>query len=343
MMRDLIAPQREREKLGSRIQAQHQKMGMSGFFAPKSANLNVRDITCGESGAGFIAEYEGQQPPSQVTPEPVAQGTYAYYEAIAREMGESKGISSLATASQVPAGLQQASGKALQVFEDFEDVRLIAYHRERERFRVRLAWLVVHAAKRIVERKGSYETTYRAKHGIKKVDWKKLLEDAKDFVIRVFPVSALSKNPAAKFAQLTELLNAGAITVEQFRRLFEIPDLEAENDLDMADYNIIAKALDTMVINGTYVTPMPTDNFDMAIGLASKFVNLCRLQEVPEDRIKLVIDYIEDVKGLKDQAQPPPPPAAAPMPGMPPMTPDGGGAPPPMPPEMVAAMPPIAA
>lgn len=349
MMRDLIAPQREREKLSIKIQSANQKMGFSGLIASKSANVNVREFTAGTFGQGFLAEYDGQIPPTQFTPEPVAQSTYGYYEAIGREMGESKGISGLATSSQVPAGLQQASGKALQVFEDFEDVRLLPYHRERERFRVRLSWLVVHAARRIVERKGSYVSTYRGKHGIEKVEWKELLADAKDFVIRVFPVSALSKQPAAKFAQLTELLNAGAIDVQQFRRLFELPDLEAENQLDMADYDLIAKALDTMVIKGKYVTPLPFDDFQLAIKLASKFANLCRLREVPEERIKLIVDWIEDVKSLRDQAQaaaaPPPAPPGAPPPGDPmaPLPPDGGGAPPPLPPEMAEAMPPIAA
>ncbi len=352
LMRDLIAPQREYEKLSIKIQDAHQKMGMSGFIAPKSANINVRELTTGTFGSGFLLEFDGQQGPVPLVTDPVAASTYGYREGIGREMGEVKGISSLATASQIPGGLQQASGKALQVFDDFEDVRLLPYHRERERFRVRLSWLVVHAARRIVERKGSYKTTYRGKHGIEKVDWKDLLEDAKDFVIRVFPVSALSKQPAAKFAQLTELLNAGAITVEQFRRLFELPDLEAENQLDMADYDIISKSLDTMVIKGKYVTPLPFDDFELAIKLASKFANLCRLRDVPEDRIKLVVDWIEDVKSLRDQAKAAAmPPPMMPAPGMPPMgsdpmapmDPNGGGAPPPLPPEMVGAMPPIAA
>jgi len=347
LMRDLIAPQREYEKLSIKIQSTHQKMGVSGFIAPKAANINVRELTSGTHASGFLLEFEGQQGPIPFTPEPVAASTYGYREGIGREMGEIKGISTLATASQLPAGLQQASGKALQTFDDFEDVRLLPYHRERERTRMRLSWLVVHAARRIVERKGSYESTYRGKYGIERVNWKDLLEDVKDFKIRVFPVSALSKQPAAKFAQLTELLNAGAIDVQQFRRLFEIPDLEAENQLDMADYDLIAKSLDTMVIKGKYVTPLPFDDFELAIKLASKFANLCRLREVPEQRIKLIVDWIEDVKSLRDQAKAAlaPPPVMPGMPGLPPapMTPDGGGAPPPLPPELAAAMPPIAA
>lgn len=341
LMRGLVAPQRELEKLSRKIQNMHQKMGMSGIMAPVESGVNTRELTTGEDGPGFVVEYNGQVPPQQFTPEPVTPGTYQYRDMLSRDMGEMHGVSAFSSSSTVPAGLQQASGKALQAFDDSEDVRLLPYHRERERFRIRASWLAVHTARRIVERKGKYESRYQEKHGLAKVEWAELLEDAKDFTIRVFPMSALAKQPAAKFAQLTELLNAGAITVEQFRRLFELPDLEAENELETADRDIIAKALDTMVVRGTYVTPLPFDDMMSAISLASKFANLCRLREVPEERIKLIVDYIEDLKALKDQATAQTMPAG-PMvsPGAPPPPMDPSMAPPPAMPDPNAPMPP---
>lgn len=347
LMRDLLAPQREHEKVTMKIQNAHQKMGISMFSAPKTALINARELVAGAFAAGMLLEHEGQQGVSQLTPEPVAPSTYAYREGIAREMGEAKGISSMATMSAIPAGLSQASGKALQVFDDFDDVRLLPYHRERERFRVRLGWLVVHCARRIVERKGSYETSYRGKYGIERVDWKELLEDMKDFKLRVAPINALSKQPAAKFDQAMQMRNSGDISPQQFRRLIGFPDLEAEDELDTADENIIRRALDTMVVKGKYVTPLPSYDFALALKMAGKFVNLCRLRDVPEDRVKLVIDFIEDVKALQDQAQPAPPAMPA-MPGAPPagagagaLPPDAGmpppdGGPPPMVPPMAA-------
>lgn len=337
LMRSLVAPQREYEKVTKKIQHQHQKMGVSGFIAPKTANLNVREITSGTFGAGFVAEFDGQVPPQPFTPEPVAQGTYAYAESIPRSMLERNGISQMSASSQVPAGLQQASGKALQVFDDAEGERLLPYHRERERFKVALSWLVVHAAARVVERKGSYKVGYRGKFGIEEFDWKDFINDRKQLAIRVFPTSQLAKQPAAKFAQLTELLNAQAITVEQFKRLFELPDLEAENQLDTADTDIIDRNLDIMVTTGKYVAPDSFDNLELVVQRTGKFINVCRQQEVPEARIKLLHDHIEDAKSLMEEAKaqaaakaaamaPPPPapgmpPPGAPSPGAPPMPP----------------------
>lgn len=342
LMRDYIAPQREYEKLTRKIQNQHQKMGLSGFLSPKSAEINVREMKAGTNAAGFVAEYEGQVPPQPLIISPVAGDTYAYADSIPRNMLERRGISTLAAASQLPAGLQQASGKALQVFEDFEDVRLMPYHRERERWKIALSWMIVRTAARIVERVGHYKARYRGKRGVEPIDWKEVLMDKEEFVLKVFPVSQLSKQPAAKFAQLTELLNAGAITVEQFKRLYELPDLEAENDIDTADTDIIDRTMDTMVTTGRYISPEPFDNFDLLLQRAGKFYNVCRNQEVPEDRLKLLRDYMEDAKALKEQARikaeqeamasamaappmpPPGPPGMEPPPGPPGMVPPAG-------------------
>lgn len=329
LMRDMIAQQREYEKVTKKIQTMHQKMGMSGFVARRGDEINVREMKTGTHAAGFVVE-TNEMPPVALTPEPVTPGTYAYADSIPRNMLERRGISTLAAASQLPAGLQQASGKALQVFEDFEDVRLLPYHRARERFKVQLSWIIVCAARRIVDRKGSYKARYRGKKGIEQIDWKDVLMDKDDFVLKVFPVSQLSKQPSARFAQLGELLNMQAITVEQFKRLYELPDLEAENELDSSDTDVIDRAMDIMVTTGRYLSPEPFDNLDLIIQRAGKFYNVCRQHEVPEDRLQLLRDYMADARSLKEQA------AAAEAAKAPPMPPAGpapmGGEPPPMPP-----------
>lgn len=344
MMFDLVAPQREYEKLTAKIQTQHQKMGVSGWSAPKGANVNAREIKAGTFVAGWLMEHDGPQGPTPLVVEPVAQGTYAYKDSIPRDMMQSQGVSSLSANSQLPAGLQQASGKALQVFEDFESERLLGYHRELERWIIALSWLVIDVARALVADEKDYEVAYRLPKGAGRghVRWSKVLPKAdEELDLRVFPISQLSKQPAALFAQLQDLLNSGAITVEQFKRLFALPDLEAENELDTADTDIIDRMMDIMITTGRYMGPDSFDNFDLLIARAGKMVNLCRVQDVPEDRIKLLHDFIEDAKSLKDQAAAkaaaaaPPPGAApgpmnAPPPGAPPPPMPGPGGPMPM-------------
>ena len=332
MMFDLVAPQREFEKLTMKIQSAHQKLGVAGWMAPKTANLNQREITSGTFAQGFVTEYDGQQGPVPLIVDPVPPGTYQYKDSIPRDMMQYEGVSSLSASSQLPSGLQQASGKALQVFEDFESERLLPYHRELERWTMRLSWLIVRTAHQIVKDGGNPKVKHRGKYGTEPLQWKDVLpKDLSELVLRVFPVSQLSKQPSALFAQLTELLNAQAITVEQFKRLFDLPDLEAENQLDTADTDILDRNMDLMITTGRYLSPEPFDDLELLIKRAGKMINLCRTQEVPDARMKLLRDYIEDAKGLQKQiadeeaakaAAAAPPPGAmpgSPMPGAPPM------------------------
>lgn len=357
LMRDLIAPQREYEKLTAKVQNQNQKMGVAGWHSTVEANLNVREIEAGTFGAGFVVETNTAQPPTPIIIDAVSPGTYAYQESIPRAMNERNGVSTLSTSSQIPQSIS-GSGKSMQVYQDFEDERLLPYHRERERHVIQLSWVIVCTAARIVARKGDFHARYRDKHGFKKIDWKKALEDKDSFILRVFPISELSKQPAAKFAQLTELFDKGVITAEQFKRLYALPDLEAENELDSSDTDIIDRTLDKMVIDGKYMSPEPFDNLDLIISRGGKFYDLCRLNDVPEDRLKLVRDFISDARSMKQQAAtasantnagpyappaPPMPPAGppgmvppdGPLPGMP-MPPPPGMAPP-MAPQMPMA------
>lgn len=342
-MRDCASGQEEYEKLTLRFQRAHDQMGMSGFMVPKGADLPPEAIV---NRAGIFVEYSGAAPPTPFTPTPVHSDQYAYRESIVRDMGQGLGISQLSANSQIPAGLSNASGKALQVYEDVEAERLAPEHHAHERWIVELSWLCIHAAKRIIDRGGKVVTRYFDKSSFESIDWGKVVKDIDKMVLRVFPVSQLSKQPAARFAQLQELLNAGAITVEQFRRLYDLPDLESELEMETADTDIIDRMLEGIVVEGRTYQPEPFDNLQLLIQRSVKFYSLCRLKCVPEDRLQALRDFIRDAKELLTPPAPPQLPAQMPPPVMPtppgppmggPPMPPGGGAPQvPMPPPAAA-------
>ena len=132
------------------------------------------------------------------------------------------------------------------------------------------------------------------------------------------------------------MLSNGSITPEQFRRLFGMPDLEAENEVDLADVEIIDKVMDQIVIEGKPLQPEPFDYLELIIQRGRKFYNLCRKKGVPEERLAYLRDYLTRAKQLDDeqkakmQAQVP---MGQQMPGGPvgPITPPGAPAPAPAP------------
>jgi hypothetical protein len=293
MMFDLAAPQREYETLTADFQNAHKRMGMSGFIAERSSDVNEKELA---NARGIVVEYTGPQPPQPFTPQPVHPDQYAYRDSIPANMMAANGVSPLAAQSQLPAGLQQASGKALQVFNDFESERNMPEHRELERWHVRLSWLVVEEARDIAAQDPEYTSRYRDKNGFRELKWKDVLLDRDAFVLKVFPISALSSNPSAKFAQLTDWLKAGAITPEQWRRLQDLPDLESENELDSSDVDVIDQAIDDMLMHGEPRQAQSFDNLALIVQRAGKAYNLYRQDKVPEDRLQLIREYIESAQ-----------------------------------------------
>ncbi len=331
MMHEMACNQREYEYNTARIQRQIQKGAGSHFVAPRSANVNVREITNGE---GDFLDYDGPVPPQAWAPSPVSPQLFQYTESIPDHMMRSRGVSQTGATGETPAGLANASGKARQLVRDEQNGRLKPYYRAVDRWHMQMCHLIIEEARDLVENDNGYKVRYASKRALESVEWAKVLIDEDEFVLKIFPVSALSQDPSAKFEQLQEMRASGDITTEQFKRLFELPDLEAENEIDTADTDIIDRNLDIIVTDGRYLSPEPFDNLDLARVRAGKFYNVCRARGgIPDSRLELLRNYIADCVALLKQAQPPAPAAPpGPPPGMPPgppgMDPMGGGAPP---------------
>lgn len=336
MMHDLAANQNEYERTTKKIQRSIQKGAGTHILAPRSANVNFREITNGEVDA---VEYDGPVPPSMWSPDPVSPQLFRYQDDLPDRMMRTHGVSPMSSSGEVPAGLQQASGKALQVFRDEGGGRLAPYHKARSAWHVLVCKLIIDEARDLADNDNGYAVPYASRRSLEKIEWKKVLIDEDEFVLKIFPISSLSQEPSAKFEQLQEMLNAGAITIEQFKRLFELPDLEAENEIDTADTDIIDMNLDIIAMEGRYLSPEPFDDLQLAKTRAGKFYNLCRARKgIPEAHLELLRNYILDCDRLMTPPAPPAPaPGAAPMPGAPPGMPPG---PPEMPPPPMPGMPP---
>ncbi len=336
-MRNYAAAQREFEAMGRKIQRMVQQTG-THILAPRKSNVTTRDI---DNGSRTFIEYDGSESPKEWNPAPTNQQNIDWWQMLGRMALQNDGTSEFAAQSTVPAGLSQASGKALQKFDDIDNKRKITHFRERERFVIATSKAVVRVWKKIIEIDPSYSVRHVDKHGYERIRIKDAIVD--DAVIRIFPVGALSQDPAAKFAQLDTMLDRGAITIEQFKRLNDFPDLEAENEIDSADTEIVDKNLDFILHKGRPLACEPFDKEDIIIQRGGRFYNHCRRIEVPEARLELLRQYIVSAVAQKKKketaaasaaaslAPPAPPTMGGPAMGPPPMP---GGGPPGAPPMM---------
>lgn len=320
-MRQLASGQREFEVTTMKMQRAFKRAGGFHIVAPRSANLNKRSLT---NDSGDLWEHDGNIGPREMVMQAVSPQQFQYNQGLPDQMLRFIGISGFAAQSEVPRGIGQASGRALQVFSGAEDKRLILRHKERERFVLGVAELMMLAARDLVEMCPEYEVRSVQKSAFRAIKWSELLEtfnDEKSYVLKVSPVGGLSQEPTARYEQLTEMANANRITNEQYLEMLNVPDLDSENEINLSDIRIIKRNLEHMIRTGTYLPVEPFDKHAMIINYGVKYYNAARIAEVPEDRLALLRQYIRDAKAEMDRVVAETAPAAPPQPPMPPEAP----------------------
>jgi len=260
---------------------------------------------------GVIVTYSGTKPIYEVAP-CVPQELYAQLQRLITYAYQQEGVSSLEAQAQKPAGLN--SGEAIRSYDDISTDRFAATSKRYDNLFIDLAYLIVDLAKDIAERDGEYQTVYPNKNGTKMVDLPKadLLKDP--FVIQCFNMSSLPRDPAGRMQKITEMIQAGMISIKEGRRLLDYPDLEQVERLANASEERIFQILDQMVEDGIYTPPDPFMDLQLANELVVQYYNLYTSAKLEEERAEMLRTFFSQVQAMMQAATPPPQP---PMPGMP--------------------------
>lgn len=341
---ELAAAQSEYDRLSEKIQIAHNLMGGSHILV-QSGTMGKTKI---DNDVGTIIEYSGEAP-KVFNPQPVHPDTYSYKDTIAQNMLRYEGISELSAQSMLPAGLRQASGKALTVYDDMEDARFRVAHESVRHFHVDIGWLIIDACQEAAEAGEQVEILAPGHGDLERINWKDVQMDRKEYTLRCEPISALSQTKAAMFQEVLELVDRKIIQDRSVvARLLNIPDIDAERDLETADIDVIDKTCSLILRDMPYPDPDRRLKLDVSYDRARKHYNKARVDGVAEDRIAALDEYLNKIetlianmqaeeqdKALQAQAaaqaqqQPPmPPQAQAAMQGEPqvePMVPKVGG------------------
>lgn len=258
------------------------------------------------NNVGTIVKYRGIKPSYEVAPcMPVE-----CYEHLQRLIGyayQISGISALAAASQKPAGLN--SGEAIRSYDDIQSDRFASLAKRYDNIYVDLAYQMIDLAKDIAERDGSYSTVYPNKDGTREVDLPKaaILKDT--YVIQCYDESSLPRDPAGRQARLSEMLASGEISLEEYRSLSNFPDINQSDKLANALRNRILKILDRIIEDGKdpVVDQYLLDPTDLAIKLATNYINIYSEAKLEDSRLTMLNDFITQIEAKKQEAMPPQP------------------------------------
>lgn len=263
---------------------------------------------------GTIIHYTGT-PPQYVTPPSVDVAKQGYIDSLIAKGFQQEGVSQLSAASLKPMGVN--SGKGLRTLDNIEDDRFLFTQQDLEENALELARQMIEAGKDLYKEHKGFKTTFVATRFIETIDWKDINLKADEYVMKAFPVSALSKDPAERFDQIQEYMQAGMLSPRAGRKLMAMPDVEMSDSLANATEDLLAKVLEEMLdSDGTdedFIPPEPYWDLPLAKQMVLEYLNYAELHNCPEANLQLLRDFNTQLDELQ------PPPQAVPVPGSQPM------------------------
>jgi hypothetical protein len=297
----------------------------------------------------------GAARPEIVHPPIAHPQVFSYLEQLWARAFELVGLSQLSATSKKPADLR--SGAALRTYLDVETVRFAVAQDNWEQLFVGLAKAIVCCARRLAKRKPNWSVNYfGADKVLQKVNWKDVELKDDQFQVRVYPISALPLQPAARLERAAELFQSQAITQEQFLVLADMPDTEKWARLATAPFEDLEKTFEYMLKTGSnYIKPLEFQNMEIGVPLCQSYWSRAACDEAPQEALDRLEQWMVDAQELQQRKmeqqlalqqmqqqmqqmqmqqqqmqQPQPMPAAAgPGPGGPAPEPPPGGAMPP--------------
>lgn len=290
------------DKLLGQISESIHIMGVPMVFIDEMSKIVESHLN---NRTGNVVKFRGT-PPIFQNPQSNALELYEHLKWLIQSAYQQSGISALAATSQKPAGLN--SGEAIRNYDDLQSDRFASLAKRYDALYVDLAYQIIDVAKDIAERDGSYSTVYPNKDGTREVDLPKaaILKDS--YVIQCYDESSLPRDPAGRYARLSEMLASGEISLQEFRRLSGFPDLEQSDKLANALEERILKTLDDIVESGKEpeADAFMLDPTDLATTLAVNYVNVYAIAKLEEKKMQMIRDFIVQIQTLKAQAAPPP-------------------------------------
>lgn len=189
-----------------------------------------------------VVEFDGPVAPVMYVPNAVMPGDVMQVLQMVWSRGfEQTGTNQILASGQIPQGLK--SGEAIERYNDTGAARGVESMKLYEQSHVDLAELLIESGRAIAEKNPKFASVYQGKKQIELVYFNKVDPGRDRFKLKVAPTSALASTPSAKLEQLDMLFQRGLIDKQTYRVLLDWPDLDKDNALANAPYEVVDKIL----------------------------------------------------------------------------------------------------
>jgi hypothetical protein len=298
---ELKAIQNELSSLVQSAQRATRLLCVPKIFYNRSSNIVKAHF---DNDIGGLIGYDGNQVPVSMPLGAVPVDLYNQIENFYKKAYEIAGLSQLSSSSQLPAGLQQASGKALETFYQIESDRFQTIGKEYEDLIIKLNDKTIDFMKMLSDQGILRTSKYYDKDSCKNIDWDDVNIDRQDYAIQSFPVSLLPSTPEGKFQFVNDMLQVGLLDPVSAKKLMQMPDTDGYLDLQNAPVDFIMSHISDM-LEGNEVEPDINQDFNLSLDLVTKAYQLYSVKKVKPECLVLLENYINAVNriSIAKQAQ----------------------------------------
>lgn len=283
------------------------------------------------SQIGAIAAYKVAVPVT-VDHQAVGKETYDSVVTIKASAAHETGVDQMMQSGGVPGGIE--SGVGVREVRSTRVQRFSIQEKTFERGWLDTLWLVLDCCKDLGGTKAP-DIVRVNKYGSRRIKWSEV--DMDDLKIEMAASSTLGNTPAGREQRLTELAQAGVITLDESRELMQHNDIDATISMYNSMIESIEDAIERIEDGETGIVPEPFDNLEMGCVMMQRRYLLIkpgagRAGGAPEE----VLEGLSDFASIAANILNPPP---APQPAGPGLPPPPGAMPPGMPPGTGGPMP----
>lgn len=296
---------------------------------------------------GQLVPYKSK-PPIVEVPRAVSGEHYQRLESLKSSAFEMTGVSKLSAQAKKQPGIEAAV--AIRELVDQEAQRFAMQEIAYEYLHMGTAARIVKNSREVHMAGGAPATIWRSKNLAKKIQWSEVDLEDQVYTIHIEAASLLSRTPAGRMSDVTEMITSGLITdKDEARRLLGHPDLKRSEDLATAAIEDIEATIENL-LDGTWDAPDPFQDLKRGVRMVQAAYNNARRAGAPEEILDMMRQWWQQARVLLEQSTAPPPmpaaaagaapggpvpPEAVPLPGAPPGAPPGGAE---MSPELMAAL-----
>ncbi|MEM9074483.1 MAG: hypothetical protein AAGE52_38670 [Myxococcota bacterium] len=254
---------------------------------------------------GLVVRTADGQMPTLITHKPVHDQMINVLQMMKNDAFDESGVSQLAALNRKPAELE--SGEALRQFNDISDARHADPALNYEKMYMEGAKIVVGLSRRMHKRgmtpaaMAPFRRRFRS--WVEPIKWDDIEFAEDQFALQVYPTSILPSLPAGRTATIQEWLRAGFIDKETAHFMLEIPDLDSYGHPDLVMYEAVLDDVERMLDEGEARVPEPFQNPILTQKLAGAAYLRARQLGAPEDRLLLMLDYLQANQRMLLRAQ----------------------------------------